>query len=66
MRKLAKRARFEILQKITSNVPRVVWAEESKLVSDLKSDLHSYDDVPATSQFLTDGQSSCKVFIYEF
>ena len=31
-----------------------------KLASDLKSDLLSYDDIPTTSQFVTNGQSSCK------
>ena len=30
------------------------------MVSDLKSDLCSYDDAPATSQCVTDGQFSCK------
>ena len=30
MQKLAKQARFEILQKKLSNMPRVGWAEESK------------------------------------
>ena len=36
---MGKRARFEILQKKASNMPHVLWAEESKKVSDLKSDL---------------------------
>ena len=40
---------------------RVVWAEESK--NGLGFEIGpSYDGVPMTSQFLTDGRSSCSPF----
>ena len=39
-------------------MPHVFWAEESKTVSNLKSDLISYDNVPTISQCATEGQSS--------
>ena len=57
--KLAKRARFEILQKKSNNMPRVVCVEKSK--HGLRFEIRpSYDDVPMTSQCPTDGQSSCR------
>ena len=47
------------LYKKLSNKPHVVWAEESK--NCLRFEIgHSYDDVPTTSQFLFDRQSSCR------
>ena len=53
--KLAKHARFEVYQN-KRNVPRVVWAEESK--NGLGFEIGpSFDDVPTTSQCVTDGQS---------
>ena len=41
-----------------SNLPRVVWAEESK--NGLSFEIRpSYNNVPTASQFVTDGQSIC-------
>merc|ERR1711966_389562 len=52
---------FTFYQKISSNLPHVVWAKESK--NSLRFEIGpSYDDVPTTSQYLTDGQSSCNMF----
>ena len=58
MQELEKQARVEVLQK-SSNMPRVVWTEESK--TGLESEIGPrYDDVPTTSQCATAGQSSCR------
>ena len=55
-KKLVKRARFLVFLK--NNFSRVVWAEESK--NGIRFEIGpSYDDVPTTSQCLTDGQPSC-------
>ena len=50
--KLVKRARFEILPKKSSNMPRVVWTEESKTGLGLEI-WPSYDNVPTTFQCAT-------------
>ena len=55
---LTKRARFEILSKKSSIMPRVVWAEESKTSLGFEIGL-SYDNVQMTSQCSTAWQSSC-------
>ena len=57
MQELEKQARVEVLQK-SSNMPRVVWTEESK--NGLRFEIGpSYDDVQIRSQLVTDGQFSC-------
>ena len=55
---MVKLGHFEVLRKKSSNIPRVVWAEESKNGPRFESWL-SYDDVQTMSQLVTDGQSSC-------
>ena len=43
-----------------------IYLRNPKLVSDLKTNLSSYDDVPTMSQLISDGQSSCiKEFLNE-
>ena len=56
-RRVVKRVHFEVLQNISSNMTRVVWPEESEtgLGFEIKP---SYDNVPTTSQLVTDRQSS--------
>ena len=64
MRKLVKRAHFEVLQKNQlCNMPRVVLAGEFKngLGFEIQT---SYDNVPTTSQCATEGQSSCAIFLF--
>ena len=60
MQELEKQARVEVLQK-SSNMPRVVWAEESKTGRGFEIG-PSYDNVSMTTQFLTNGQSRCMYF----
>ena len=57
--KMVKRGHFEILRKKkSSNMPHVVWAEESKI--GLRFEIRpSYDGLPTRSQRPSDGQSSC-------
>ena len=51
--KLVKRGHFELLRKKSSNMPRVVWAEESK--NGLRFEIGpSYGDVQTRSQYATD------------
>ena len=50
--------------KTSSNMPRVVWAEESKTALGFEI-RPSYDDVPTTSQCATIWQSSCNVPLTE-
>ena len=52
--KVTKQARFEVLEKKSSHMPRTVWVEESKtgLGFEIGS---SYDNIPVMSQYLTDG-----------
>ena len=55
---MAKWSHFEILQKNSSNMLHVVWAEESKTGLGFETG-PSYDDVPTASQCATAWQSSC-------
>ena len=61
--KWSNEAILRFYEKIPSNIPRhVVWAEESK--NSLRFEIRpSYDGVPMASICLTDGQSSCMLFI---
>ena len=55
---MVKRRHFEVLQKKSSNMPRVVWAEECKNGPRFEIG-PSYDGLPTRSQYAADGQSSC-------
>ena len=56
--KQAKTSPFEILHKESSNMPRLVWAEESETGLGFEIETN-HDDVPTTSHCATYGQSSC-------
>ena len=56
--KMVKQSYFEVLRKKSSNMARVVWAEESK--NGLRFDIGPrYGSLPMRSQCPSDGQSSC-------
>ena len=55
---MVKRDYFAVLQKKSSIMPRLVWAEEPKIGLGFESG-PSYDNIQTVSQFLIDGQSSC-------
>ena len=58
-RKLSNEPILRIYEKKSSTFPSVVWAEESQ--NGLRFAIRpSYDGVPTTSIWLTDGQSSCR------